>query len=48
LLIMFAPLIDVMLVGIAPSSLISVMMHLIVHVMALVKIRTSHCQGPHW
>jgi hypothetical protein len=38
---MFAPLIDVMLVGIAPSTLISGSVRLIVNVVALVKIRTS-------
>jgi hypothetical protein len=36
LLITFAPLISVMLVGIAPSALISRTVCLIVHVMALV------------
>jgi hypothetical protein len=45
LLIMFAPLIGVMLVDIAPSTLISGMVRLIVNVIALVKIRTSSLLG---
>jgi hypothetical protein len=48
LLITFAPLIGVMLaslVGIAPFALISRTVHLIVHVVALVKIRTSSLPG---
>jgi hypothetical protein len=45
LLITLAPLIDIMLVSIAPSSLISGIVRLIVYVMALVKIRTSSLLG---
>jgi hypothetical protein len=45
LLITFASLIGVMLVSIMPSSLISGTVRLIVHVVALVKIRTSLLPG---
>jgi hypothetical protein len=45
LLITFTPLIDVMLVGISPFALILGTVCLIVHIMALVKIRTSSLPG---